>query len=461
VTPRLPLVAIVLGVVPIFGFALLVGLPSATETAGGLLVLPILLVVSIPLLARARRRETEPFFRNLIVFAFLAKLAASIVRYTVAFDIYDKADARVYHEAGLVIAERLRDLQFDLGLTSYTDTNFIRLLTGVIYMLVGSNVIAGFLVFSWIGFWGTYFWYRAFRVALPDGDVRFFAVAVFLLPSMLFWPSSIGKEAWLTLSIGIAALGVARMAVPEGTRGMGIFVVGAAMAAVVRPHIALMLAVPALSAYLVRRASPGSGVLAPVTKMLGIGVIVAATALFVIRLETHQHLGGFTEGSLSLQSLESALDQTTLQTTTQTGSGISAPGGNWLVRIPMSIVTVLFRPFLFEAHNVTSLVASLETTLIGLMILLRFRNLGSGLRVLRRRPFVMFCALYALVFTVAFGSFGNLGLLARQRVQVLPAVFLLLAVPKRERPSPRRLTPLRQEPLRGTQAELNRLMSRR
>ena len=33
---------------------------------------------------------------------------------------------------------------------------------------------------------------------------RRYALLVLFLPSLLFWPSSIGKEAWMTLALGLA-----------------------------------------------------------------------------------------------------------------------------------------------------------------------------------------------------------------------------------------------------------------
>ena len=36
---------------------------------------------------------------------------------------------------------------------------------------------------------------------------------IFFLPSLLFWPSGIGKEAWMTLGLGLASYGAARLLV--------------------------------------------------------------------------------------------------------------------------------------------------------------------------------------------------------------------------------------------------------
>ena len=45
-------------------------------------------------------------------------------------------------------------------------------------------------------------------------------------------------------------------------------------------------------------------------------------------------------------------------------------------------------------------------------------------------PYVMFSLIYTLVFVYAFSAIGNFGILVRQRVQVYPVFFVLLALEK-------------------------------
>ena len=51
---------------------------------------------------------------------------------------------------------------------------------------------------------------------MADGDARRYAALVFLLPSLLFWPSSIAKEAWILACLGLAAYGAAKMLTRSG-----------------------------------------------------------------------------------------------------------------------------------------------------------------------------------------------------------------------------------------------------
>jgi hypothetical protein len=50
----------------------------------------------------------------------------------------------------------------------------------------------------------------------------------------------------------------------------------------------------------------------------------------------------------------------------------------------------------------------------------------------------MFCVIYTCSFVWAFSTISNFGILVRERVQVYPLLFVLLALPKRETVKERR-----------------------
>jgi hypothetical protein len=91
---------------------------------------------------------------------------------------------------------------------------------------------------------------------------------------------------------------------------------------------------------------------------------------------------------------------------------------------------VLFRPFIFEAHNVAALIAAVEgTALLGLLALSLPRLRGLHKRLLRQ-PYLAFCTTYALMFVYAFSNFSNFGILTRERVMLLPFALVFLALPR-------------------------------
>lgn len=391
---------------------------------GSMVVAPALILLTLPLAKRVARAESDPRLRVIILLALLLKLVAAIVRYAVAFRVYDGvADATGYIDYGQQLAESYRGgvvSGLDLG-PGGAGTGFVRVISGLVFTIIGPTGIGAFLVFSWLGFWGLYFFYRAFRLSVPDGDHRRYALLVFFLPSLLFWPSSIGKEAWMMLTLGLSAYGVARV-LAHRRGGYLLLAAGLAGAGMVRPHLSLLVAAALAVAYILRRPRTVSA-LGPVVKLLGLVTVGAVLALTV--RQTEAFFGVQDEGATAVTDV---LDETA-KNTAQGGSEFDAPNARSLGEVPSAIVAVLFRPFPFEAHNIQARIASLEGVALLALFALSWPRLRSIPRHLRSHPYVAFAVVFAVLFCVAFSSIGNFGILTRQRVQLLPLAVVALAMP--------------------------------
>jgi hypothetical protein len=97
--------------------------------------------------------------------------------------------------------------------------------------------------------------------------------------------------------------------------------------------------------------------------------------------------------------------------------------------LPLATVTVLFRPLLIDAHNVQAMAASVEGTFLLALCVVRWRWIMAAGRLLRRRPYLTVALVYTLLFVIGFSSVANFGILARERVQVLPMLLVLMCVP--------------------------------
>lgn len=400
---------------------------------GAMIVAPVLVVVTVPLLLRLGRADPDPRIARLLVAAFLLKLAASLARYWMAFGLYGGgADSARYSLDGARVADQLQRgiLSVDLGVP-LVGTGFVVLLTGIVYAVVQPTVIGGFLVFGWMSFWGQYLFYRAFRVGFPDGDAWRYALLVFLLPSILFWPSSIGKDAWMLLALGASAYGVALLLARR--RGALVWLAaGTAGTLVVRPHVTLLLYAGLAVGVLVRRRPERLTAFGPVKAVVMLGAL-AVTLMFVLRFAS-SFLG---TGDLTPGNIDETVSFTE-ERTSGAGSDYQIPPFSSPWRLPVGIITVLFRPFPFEAHNPQSLVASLEGLLLLGIVAVAVPRVRAALRSLRRNPYVGFVLVYALLFSVAFSAFANFGILTRERVQAFPFVIVLLAGPRPVRPIGRR-----------------------
>jgi hypothetical protein len=144
---------------------------------------------------------------------------------------------------------------------------------------------------------------------------------------------------------------------------------------------------------------------------------------------------------LKIENLSPGAVEDALNTASTSSAGgeasINPPAGGPLARIPWAVVTVLVRPFLWEAHNLQALVTALECAFLASLAWMSRRALSRLPRLVRTEPYVLFVVTYAAMFVFAFSSFANLGTLSRERVQLFPLLVLLLCLPT---PRPQRIS---------------------
>ena len=425
VPPRSSLVVALAGTVAVATYLTALGVAmndASYEIWSAMVLAPALLIISTPIIRHVS--DGDPRLRRILFTALVLKLAGAYVLYLVSFEIYDGVvDATRYHEWGVDVAEALRrDIwSVDVGRDA-TSTGFIRLFTGYVYFVIGDSKLGGFFFYSWLGFWGTYFFYRAFCIGFPAGDHRRYAKLILFLPSMLFWPSSIGKEAWMTLALGLSAYAASKL-LRQQRGGIPLLALGLWATAVVRSHMAVLIFGSIAVAYLLRRPRRATST-SPVAKTVGILGLALASTLVVGRFEEQFDVQG-----VSGESVDDVLSRTAEQTN-QGESSFEASRSRSLLDLPHATVAVLFRPFPFEARSFQAFLASLEGVLLMVLVVRSFQRFKSLPGLFLRVPYVALAATYTLGFIFAFSTFGNFGILARQRVQLFPFALVLLALPR-------------------------------
>ena len=374
------------------------------------------------------RHLDEPWLARLLVLGVVAKEIASILRYRTLVNSYgDVGDASVYDTAGRRFAAFwLHTSSTHPPLDNLRQTNFLRWFTGVVYYLFGSDMIAGFVVFGLIAFVGSYLWYRAAVEAVPFLDRRLYFLIIMFAPSILFWPSSIGKEALMQFGIGSAALATAHIFNGRILRGVLVGVPGAWLMSVVRAHLLGLVALAAAAAFVIGRSprkARASSATSSLVKPLGT-IVVVFIAVFAVSAGANS-LGLRT---LSLSSVQAELNATSVST----GTGHSAfnNGGASLspLRLPQGMATVLLRPFPWEVNSPLQILASFEGVALAAFIVWRRKSLAISLRHIRTVPFLFYCWTLTVLYALTFQAFSNFGLLDRQRSLVLPALYVLLCL---------------------------------
>ena len=395
---------------------------TSYNTWGALIWGPIIVGVNIWLISLAMRSEPDKWIRRVVYIGYAAKLVGIAGRYFTIFVLYGGGgDATRYNLYAARWYFEWRRGVFEVDNPGKFGTHNTELITTAIYTLFGPSPIVGFIVFGTMAFWGCILLVKAFKEAVPRGDLRRYAVLIMFLPTMLFWPSSIGKEAFLMLAVGLTALGAARFFTNRVAEGLVILALGLGGTALIRPHLTVLLLTALFIAQLLR---PGSGSPTSVLwKTLGLAVVAGAAVLAITQAADVLGIDDLTVEGVTGQ-IEWASEQTEGGGSVFTPVPLTHPLG-----VPAAIVTLLFRPFPWEAGNALVALQALEGVALIVLVLLGWRRLGQVHRLLRSNPWIAFAAVYTLAFILAFSGFSNFGIVARQRSLMIPFFLAFLALP--------------------------------
>jgi hypothetical protein len=422
--PQWPQYVIGSGVV-VYGLMIVFALGSGTfELVEAIPLVPLLAWIASRIGHRLAVADDDPTVVRFVLAAFSAKLLGTLLRAAVVAWYYDnRSDALDYHRFGQALAPQFRSFDFS-GIKGWSGSEFMRTFTGIIYSFTGASQVSGAIVMSFLSFLGGLLLWRGFKRAVPNGLAHRYALLVLFLPSMLYWPSSLGKEGWALFCLGLGSYGVVRVTTGGIPTGLVCVAAGLGGVTLLRPHVALTMFCGMALAGLVSRSRKGSGV----SGVLRIGLF---GVLFLVGL----FLASSTEQFFGVQSLNTeTVNQTLAEAegrTSEAGSSFTPVNvSNNPALFPLAVGTVLFRPFPFEVSNVVAGASALEGVFLLWLSAKSWRRLRSVPRYMRRAPFIAYCVGIAFTFIYAFSAFSNFGILARQRCQVLPFFLALLCLPE-------------------------------
>jgi hypothetical protein len=417
------------GVVAGLCFAMVVATSRMNVAAVGRILIPVGAILAAIAVGQilVRRHPDEPWLPRLLVAAVVVKLAGSILRfYTLVGEEGFHGDSSIYDKWGVNLfhAWTSGGAAPDPYTGAGAGTGWVRWFTGVVYFVFGPNMLNGFLLFGLLALIGSYLWYRAAVEAVPFLNKRMCFALMFFVPSIAFWPSSIGKEALMQLGLGAVALGTARILRQRLFQGILFALPGGYLLWKVRPHLLAFATFAAGAAYVFGRVRKGRSTSESTSLFKPIGMVVVALLAFVALNQAAEFLG---MKDFSLSSIEQELNQQ---------SGRTAQGGSKVetekvtltpATVPQGVVKVLLQPFPWEVETRLQILASLESAALGGLIILRIRSVAFSLRRARTTPFFVYCWTLVLLYAISFSAVSNYGLLTRQRSLALPALFVILA----------------------------------
>lgn len=338
------------------------------------------------------------------------------------------ADCYGYHTNGMLIADLVRafdwrDIPWGLN-TAATE-----ILTGFIYAPMGADVYGMLFFSSCIGLCGCAHICLAFgNWATPAKTWKFSLITLFL-PSLALWTGLFGKDSWIALGLGIGAYGYSSLLKSYRLPALLHVLAGMAIVTVVRPYIAFALVISMATSYL--WALTRTRRISILTKIQMVVLFIAAVS---IAGAVAQRFLGLDE--VSAQSLEEYGD-TRAEGNAVGGSVVAVnatPGiAGTIEAFPRGVVRVLFQPFPWEAHNLSSAMAAIENLFILWFALRHLLFLRALVTQAVRDPYTLFSGVFATGLLLIFSLTPNLGLLSRERTQLLPFVFGLLVAGETQR----------------------------
>jgi hypothetical protein len=414
---------------------------ASYDVWGALVIVPVYGVLGIVIVRRMFQGQFAPLATPM-AWGLLFKLGGTLVRHWVGFEAYDGGiDAGRYHRFGAEVATRVWSGEASIvtALPQGQSTRFLENFTAFVYTLTGPSQIAGFVTFSMLSYIGVAFTVKAAAIAVPGLAAKRYAWLCVLFPSVVYWPSSIGKEAAMMLGLGLATYGIAAL-LTHGRWGSSLLITfaGLGFAALIRPHIAGIWVAGALPALVVALVAQRNGPGARRVNRVGIIAVisVAAVALAILATATVQFLApSGDEETSTTDNLTQILEETTRRTA-QADSSFTPPSVNNPATWPYASLRTLLRPLPFEATGLAQMLAAAEVTALLGMYVLSWRRLLNLPRLAISVPYVTFTVTTLFLTGLAYTGLANSGILTRQKSLIMPLLLLLTCLPPRVRPNP-------------------------
>lgn len=387
-----------------------------------------------------KKKEDKSFLPGLIMWGFAAKMVGALARFWMVTDLYGDGDSFTYHSIGRIMANSWRVFEVPVSDSSQVGTAATEIITGFLYAPYAPSMLGGFIIFASVAFLGQVLFYCAARPWLNGYQLKVYAMAVFFVPSLVFWPSSIGKDALMMFFLGLAAYGASRLLRYYRFSSLLYVAPGLYLASQIRSHVAAVMGLAIVLAAILGK--PPKEYRSSPKRAIMILVAAAGAALSIAAFSAT--FGVSVDGGNETQSPDAFLADVSERTATG-GSEVQGAAVSNPIQLPGATIKVLFRPLIYEASSMQVMASALEGTALLAIVIWKFPAMWRRKSLLREKPMLLMALLYTGGFVVGFSAILNLGILARQRIQVLP-LFLLLIVglgwdekqPRRGPPRPKR-----------------------
>ncbi|MCD9622753.1 hypothetical protein [Rhabdothermincola salaria] len=395
-------------------------------------ILVVLLLWHV-LIPRATLRSLSDAERQVLRAFLILKGAAAVGAYVIGSNaeaLFSSGwDSQGYHNRAVQISAELELTGIATSQRSVPGTGAVELSLGHFYRSLGADsLLIVSVAASFVSAVGLVLFWISTREVVRDSWRRWYALILFFAPTTIYWSSGFGKEPLVLLGIGsfVASVALWRRG-RKPVRALLYIAVFVLTVGMIRPHIGMV----AVGALLLPLLFAHGREIAPVRRavglLLGAGVLLALIPLTSSLLNV--------EEGASLY--DAAVDRAEATSEGLGDASYEAQPVNSFGSLPSAVLTTLFRPYLWEARSVFQLLTAAEAAAA---LVLGVYGLAKGgfSRLYRQRGFwTLYSSGYILAFSSVVVTYGNFGLLARQRMQVWPFMSLLLVLALQEASSNR------------------------
>ena len=297
------------------------------------------------------------------------------------------------------------------------------------------------LIFACIAFSGVWKLFLFFYEQYPHMHKKF-AIAILFFPTFVFWSGGVMKDTLCIASLGWITYSLYEILYRKKgiLKNLIILFVFGYMLAILKVYI-LISYVPFFTLFIVLKNIQG-------IKNKLLKYLLAPALILICMFGFTKALNSFEEdlGSYAVKDLTASIQHLNGAFKSMNGNetaesnfelGVEFDGSfRGLIKLaPVAIATTFFRPFIWESHKVSQLMASLESLI--LMFFTLFIIFRSGvkmfIKLILTDPLTMYCFFFSIVFALFVGaSTLNFGTLVRYKIPCLPfyAISLFLIYEK-------------------------------
>ncbi len=421
-----------------------------------LIITPIFIAIFLIIAYAIRPVLTDDVTKKYFIPALVCKFIGAITLGIVYFFYYKGGDTINYFDHGskyiyeafyndpivglkLIFAEGIHTgdvIKYSSKIWFYRDqaSYFVIRVAGVFDLFTIHTYTATACMFAFASFLGLWVMFNTFY-RICSKLHRSFAIAIFFVPSLIFWGSGIMKDTITLSALGWLTYAIFNIFVFRRRIVFSILCLLVSFYVIYTVKIYIVLCfVPVTVFYLLTKNSikySHISVYKYVAKPLIIAMALLIGYFGVSKIGENNHRYSIEKLSHTAEITAQWINYVSI---TQGGATYSLGDTDFsplgiIRKTPLAIWVALFRPHPWEIRNPIMVLASLEATIMLFFAVYIFQKSGvkNVIKIVRKSPLIKFCLSFAVFFAFAVGiSTYNFGSLMRYKIPLIP--FFLISL---------------------------------